>query len=380
MQPKYRGNGTPERTGSLSFSPTRRSASTWSPASDRDGHQYRDPRDPEVTMGRHDAHQRGGLEMHLEGPTAAGLMYSDTGGDGPVVVLLHGVLMGGTLWDTVVEGLRDRYRCIVPELPFGAHTTPMPDNADLSLPALATMIAEFLAELDLHHVTLVCNDWGGAQLVISPGGSDRVANLVLVSCEAFDNYPPGLPGRLLCLNAALPGGTFLTAQLLRPRWIRHLPVTFGALSKRRVPEGLFRSWIHPLRHNSKVRRDLDKYIRNVPRASGTARLGRPAAHLQRPGPHRLGTRRQAHAPHPRRTTRRPLPEHPTRVDRRQLHPHPHRPTGDPDRPPPRLPRHAHLTPAVPRSPRAQTRCAPPELRRSVLAAQAECRTPMTSWA
>ena len=132
----------------------------------------------------------------------------------------------------------------------------MPDDADLSLPALATMIADFLTELDQRHVAVVCNDWGGAQLLMSPGGTDRVANLVLVSCEAFDNYPPGVPGRLLYLNAALPGGTFLTAQLLRPRWIRHLPVTFGALSKRRVPEDLFRSWIHPLRHNPKVRRDL----------------------------------------------------------------------------------------------------------------------------
>ena len=147
--------------------------------------------------------------MQLEGPTAAGFMYSDTGGDGPVVVLLHGVLMNGTLWDEVVGGLGDRYRCIVAELPFGAHTTPMPDDADLTLPALATMIAGFLTELDLHHVTVVCNDWGGAQLLISPGGSDRVANLVLVSCEAFDNYPPGPPGPpgpLLCGNAALPGG------------------------------------------------------------------------------------------------------------------------------------------------------------------------------
>ena len=97
--------------------------------------------------------------MQLEGPAAGGLMYSDSGGDGPVVVLLHGVLMNGTLWDSVVDGLRDRYRCIVPELPFGAHTTPMPDDADLSLPALATMIAEFPTELDLRRVTLVCNDW-----------------------------------------------------------------------------------------------------------------------------------------------------------------------------------------------------------------------------
>ncbi len=99
-------------------------------------------------------------------------------------MLLHGVLMNGSLWNGIVEGLRDRYRCIVPELPFGAHSTPMPKDADLSLGSITTMIAEFLVELDLHDVTLVCNDWGSAQLVVSPGGSDRVANLVLVSCTS----------------------------------------------------------------------------------------------------------------------------------------------------------------------------------------------------
>ena len=202
--------------------------------------------------------------MRLEGPSSAGLMYSDTGGDGPVVVFLHGVLMNGTLWDDVVAGLRDGYRCIVPELPFGAHRTPMPDNADLTLGSLAKMVAGLLVELDLRDVMLVCNDWGGAQLVISPGGSDRVAGLVLVSCEAFDNYPPGLPGRLLCLNASLPGGTFMTSQLLRPRLLRHLPLTFGGLSKKRVPNGQFMIWIEPLRHDRRVRRDLDKYLRSVP--------------------------------------------------------------------------------------------------------------------
>ena len=89
--------------------------------------------------------------------------------------------------------------------------------------------------------------------------------MVLVSCEAFDNYPPGAPGQLLCATAALPGGTFLVAQLLRRRWIRHLPVIFGALSKQRVPEDLFGTWIGPLRHNPKVRRDLTKYLRTVPK-------------------------------------------------------------------------------------------------------------------
>ena len=204
-------------------------------------------------------------QMQLKRSKTAGFMFSDTGGDGPVVVLLHGVLMNGSLWNVVVDGLRNNYRCIVPELPFGAHSTPMPDDANLDLESIAVMIAEFLVELDLHGVTLVCNDWGGAQLVISPGGSDRVVNLVLVSCEAFDNYPPGIPGRLLCLSAFLPGGTFMIAQLLRNRWIRHLPLTFGCLSKKRVPNDLFMSWIHHARHNRKVRRDLGKYLRAVPK-------------------------------------------------------------------------------------------------------------------
>ncbi|MXV98250.1 MAG: alpha/beta hydrolase [Acidimicrobiaceae bacterium] len=198
--------------------------------------------------------------MQFNGPSSAGFMYSDTGGDSPAVVFLHGVLTNGSLWDPIVDKLCDRYRCIVPEPPFGARRTPMPDDADLDLESLAKMIAGFLVELNLRDVTLVCNDWGGAQLVIAPGGSDRVGGLVLASCEAFDNYPPGIPGRLLCLNASLPGGTCLTAQLL----IRYLPFTCGALTKKRMPNEQFMALIESLRHNPKVRRDLDKYLRTVP--------------------------------------------------------------------------------------------------------------------
>ena len=48
------------------------------------------------------------------------------------VVFLHGVLMNGTLWDSVVHDLQPGYRCKVPELPFGAHSRPMPVAADLA--------------------------------------------------------------------------------------------------------------------------------------------------------------------------------------------------------------------------------------------------------
>ena len=104
-----------------------------------------------------------------------------------------------SLWNTVLAGPGDRYRCVVPELPFGAHGAPMPDGADLSLPAIATLLAEFLAELDLQRVTLVCNDWGGAQLLISPGGSDRVAN------SANGARGAELPGLIRGVTALPPG-------------------------------------------------------------------------------------------------------------------------------------------------------------------------------
>lgn len=190
--------------------------------------------------------------------------YTDTGGDGPPIVLLHGVIIGADVWDDVVAGLEAEYRCIVPELPFGAHSEPFPDDAKLTLPDIATMLAEFLDELGLEDVVLVSNDWGGAQLVVAPGGSTRVGKIVLASCEAFDNYPPGIPGRLLCLLARVPGGTLLSAQLLRPRFLRHLPITFGDMSKKRVPEAQMQGWLKPLLANAGNRRDLNKYLTDAP--------------------------------------------------------------------------------------------------------------------
>src|SRR4051794_9659867 len=65
--------------------------------------------------------------------SAGPVEYVDTGGDGPSVVLLHGLLMDASLWDDVVADLSVDHRCIVPTLPLGAHLHAMHDDADLSL-------------------------------------------------------------------------------------------------------------------------------------------------------------------------------------------------------------------------------------------------------
>ena len=146
--------------------------------------------------------------------SAGTIEYADSEGDGPVVVLIGGLAIGPSLWDGVVAELRGSARCIVPTLPWGAHRIPMRPDADLTMRGQARIVGEFLAALDLDDVTLVENDTAMAQ-VLCAGGCDRVGRLVITSCEAFDNYPPGIPGKAVALAAKVPGGIFLTTQQLR---------------------------------------------------------------------------------------------------------------------------------------------------------------------
>ena len=71
----------------------------------------------------------------------------------------------------------------------------MRPDADLSLHGQADLLAEFIERLDLHDVILAAVDWGGPQLT-AVRHPERIAALVLLSEEAFDNIPPGLPGTL----------------------------------------------------------------------------------------------------------------------------------------------------------------------------------------
>jgi pimeloyl-ACP methyl ester carboxylesterase len=147
---------------------------------------------------------------------------------------------------------------------MGAHRRPMQPDADLSLRGLGRLLAEFMDRLDLRDVTLCFNDWCGAQVMIADGLVERVGRLVLVSCEAFDNYPPGLPGRMAAVSARLPGGLALMARALLIRPLRQLPIALGWMSKRGIPDDVVREWLRPLRRRE-IRRDLRKYAGDTKR-------------------------------------------------------------------------------------------------------------------
>lgn len=208
--------------------------------------------------------------------TAGTIDYTDTGTDGPVLVLLGGVLMDGSVWDPVVADLRRDHRCVVPTLPLGAHRRPMRPGADLSLRGFGRIVAEFLDRLDLHDVTLVQNDQAAA-LALAGDNPARVARLVISSCEAFENYPPGLPGKNLRLIAMTPGGIALAAQAMRLRPVQRLPFTLGWMSKRPLPDDLVDHFLEPVRADPGVRRDLRIYAAGARRRQMLEVCGRLAS-------------------------------------------------------------------------------------------------------
>jgi pimeloyl-ACP methyl ester carboxylesterase len=195
--------------------------------------------------------------------SAGTVEYVDTGGDGPTVVLLHGLLMDASLWDGTIADLSVHHRCVAPTLPLGAHSHPMRADADLSLTGIARLVAELVDRLDLRDVTIVGNDTGGAlvQLLIAEDTA-RVGRAVLVSCDAFDNFPPGLTGRTLALTGRLSPRLFgLFMQQMRLGVVRRLPIAFGWLTMR--GDAVTARWMTPILTQPEIRRDAVRMLRAV---------------------------------------------------------------------------------------------------------------------
>ncbi|QDY77079.1 alpha/beta fold hydrolase [Streptomyces qinzhouensis] len=188
--------------------------------------------------------------------------YRDTG-EGEPVLLLHGYLMGSRLWDPVVERLAPDFRCITPDLPLGAHRTPMNPGADLSLAGLARLVADLIAALDLPRVTLVGNDLGTAiAQLVAARHPERIGRLVLTNGECFDNCPsPWF--RSLEPASRVPGLLAVVFLALRLRAVRRMPFAFGLLTKGALPHDLIDDWLGAFFADPGVRRDCVKVTRGI---------------------------------------------------------------------------------------------------------------------
>jgi len=202
-------------------------------------------------------------------------------GTGRPVVFLHGLLVNGDLWRQVVPAVAADHRCITPDLPLGSHEVPLDPDADLSVPGLARLIADFLEALRLRDVVLVANDTGGAlaQVVVTEH-PERIGALVLTPCDAFDGFPPAIFRPLLWL-ARVP---FLLRAFTRPLAVpalRRLPFAYGWLSKRPIERRYMDGFLEPFFANPAVFRDCVKVLRGVAPAY-TLRAARKLARFEGP--------------------------------------------------------------------------------------------------
>jgi cis-3-alkyl-4-acyloxetan-2-one decarboxylase len=127
--------------------------------------------------------------QHLEVRPGIRMHYLDEGPrEAPVMLMLHGNPSWSYYWRHLVLGLRDRFRCIVPDhIGMGLSDKPGDDRYDYTLASrvadLDALMSQVLPQGDL---TLAVHDWGG---MIGFGWAlahaERVQRLVILNTAAF---------------------------------------------------------------------------------------------------------------------------------------------------------------------------------------------------
>src|SRR5262249_14314976 len=121
---------------------------------------------------------------------------------------------------------------------------------------------------------------GGGGAAGGGKGAAGGGRVVLVSCDAFDNSPPGLTGKTLVLTGKLPPAMFgLFMQQMRLRAVRRLPIAFGWLTMR--GDAATARWMKPVMTQPAIRRDTVRTLRAA--AADTQFLVKAAERL--PGYH-----------------------------------------------------------------------------------------------
>jgi pimeloyl-ACP methyl ester carboxylesterase len=115
------------------------------------------------------------LALDTEGRRVA---YTDTGGDGPVLLMVH-VGLWSLLWRGLIDELAGRYRCVTLDVPGSGLSD---GGARGGLDDAARAVKALIDHLDLREVTLVVHDLGGlAALAAVADQADRVAGLVAMN-------------------------------------------------------------------------------------------------------------------------------------------------------------------------------------------------------
>jgi pimeloyl-ACP methyl ester carboxylesterase len=126
------------------------------------------------------------LRARIAGPSAPVLNIADDEGEGPVVVLVHGIASSAATFRNVVPLLKDRYRCISIEL-LGFGESPAPEGATYTVEEHVAALGATIRSLKLRAPFVLVGHSLGSLLSARyaaqhPG---QVSRLVLVSPPVY---------------------------------------------------------------------------------------------------------------------------------------------------------------------------------------------------
>ncbi|MEA2292761.1 MAG: hypothetical protein QOE86_400 [Solirubrobacteraceae bacterium] len=163
-------------------------------------------------------------------------------GEGPVIVLIHGITSSSRTWRSVLDGLAERHTVVAPDL-LGHGRSGKP-RGDYSLGAYASGVRDLLAVLGLERATVVGHSLGGGiAMQFAYQFPERLERLVLV-----DSGGLGEEVSLVLRAATLPGSEFV------------LPLLFSPVSRtagRGLARVLGRLGVHPSANTRGLAEGLD---------------------------------------------------------------------------------------------------------------------------
>ena len=204
------------------------------------------------------------------------VMHYRDEGQGPVLVLLHGVASSLHTWDGWVEELKDNYRIIRVDLPAHGLTGPDPALDRYNINYMVEKLDKFLNKLGVSRFSLAGNSLGGYiswnYALYRP---DRVEKLILLDAAG---YPQDMP--FIMNFAALPVIGEMS-QIMMPRYIVSMNIHAAYGDDDKVSSELVKRY-HDLTLRPGNRKGLVNVFRTMKEQSQNPDLGARVGQINTP--------------------------------------------------------------------------------------------------
>ncbi len=112
-------------------------------------------------------------------------------GEGPCIVLLHGLFVDGRIWSGVESALSASYRVVSPDLPgFGQSEKPPESRYPYGIQSFASAVVDLYAGLEFGRAALVGHGLGGAvAITLAARYPELISRLILVDSLCYPTKP-----------------------------------------------------------------------------------------------------------------------------------------------------------------------------------------------